>query len=484
MTNVNETDANSLSAAQEWSRGWPIVLASLVGIALCLSPLPYWALIVIGEELAKEFGWTRQIITAGFLFMTAGVLIGAPVAGQLVDRYGARKVLLPSILALGAGTAAFSLMTANPNIFYLIFFITAFLGSATLPITWSKAIVNNFDKHRGLALGIALTGTGFYGFVATPSIQAMVNSFGWRWAYVSVGLLPILISFPLAIVLFKDKKEDQQIQSKAIDPNQKSLISWLWIPIAIAVILCALVIYVLGRPGGAVQVIWMMLAFLLVYVAYVYMTSKDNGESGLPGLTVREVYKDYRFWVIFSSFILLGACVSGIIANSKFILLDKGYTANQASSFLIGAGVIGLSTMAGRLVGGYLVDRMWAPLIGFIFLSVPAVGCWILIQNFGVGVNVIALVLVGLAAGVEFDLMAYFVSRYFGMKSYGRIYGLIYAGFGLGAGTSPIIFNLIKGGDADYSRVLWLVAIGFVVGGSVLLTLGKYRDFGPNASAH
>jgi len=65
--------------------------------------------------------------------------------------------------------------------------------------------------------------------------------------------------------------------------------------------------------------------------------------------------------------------------------------------------------------------------------------------DFPVGMNVIALILVGLAAGVEFDLMAYFVSRYFGMKSYGRIYGLIYAAFGLGSGTSPIIFNLIRG---------------------------------------
>jgi len=100
--------------------------------------------------------------------MTSGVLIGAPVAGQLVDRYGARRVLLPSIVALGLGTIGFSMMTADPRVFYLIFFVTAVLGSATLPITWTKAIVNNFDRHRGLALGIALTGTGLYGFVASP----------------------------------------------------------------------------------------------------------------------------------------------------------------------------------------------------------------------------------------------------------------------------------------------------------------------------
>ena len=92
--------------------------------------------------------------------------------------------------------------------------------------------------------------------------------------------------------------------------------------------------------------------------------------------------------------------------------------------------------------------------------------------------------MVGLAAGVEFDLMAYFVSRYFGMKSYGRIYGLIYAAFGLGSGTSPIIFNLIRGDSPDYSNVLLLASFGFIIGGALLLTLGKYKDFGPDAHAH
>lgn len=467
----------------EWARGWPIVLASLVGIALCLSPLPYWALIIIGPELAREFGWSREIITAGFLFMTSGVLIGAPVAGQLVDRYGARKVLLPSIVALGLGTMAFSQMTNDPRVFYLIFFVTAVFGSATLPITWTKAIVNNFDRYRGLALGIALTGTGLYGFVASPSIQAMINAFGWRWAYVGVGMLPLILSLPLAIMLFKDEKEDRQLADVDVSA-EKSLLSWIWVPALIAVALCGVVITVLSTENGAQKSIALMAAFFLAYVLYVYRKSQQLDVNPMPGLTVKEIYADYRFWVILFCFMLLGAVVSGIIANSKFILLDKGYTANQSASLLIGAGVIGLSTMVGRLVGGYLVDRIWAPLIGFVFLSVPALGCWILMGDYSVGMNVIALILVGLAAGVEFDLMAYFVSRYFGMKSYGRIYGLIYAAFGLGSGTSPIIFNLIRGDNPDYSGVLLIASFGFLIGGALLLTLGKYRDFGLDPHAH
>ena len=461
----------------EWVKGWPIVLSSLIGVALCLSPLPYWALIVIGPELVDEFGWTRSITSAGFLFMTAGVLVGAPVVGRLVDRYGARKVLLPSILVLGIGTALFSQMTNNPIVFYTIFFVTALLGSATLPITWSKAIVNNFDKYRGLALGVALTGTGLFGFIATPTIQALIDAFGWRMAYVCVGLLPIIISFPLAFFLFHDKKEARAL-AKLDVTTLPSLKSWIWQPLVLAAALFTSMIFVI-KQFGPFYVVLLMMAVLALYLAYGYKSAeRSDTSSTLPGLSLKQAYLDYRFWLILLVMMLLGGVISGIIANAKFMLLDKGYSAKEATDFFTGAGVIALSVLVGRLVGGFLVDHIWAPLIAFIFLSVPAIGCYILMQDMSVSMNVLAMILVGFAAGVEFDLIAYFISRYFGMRSYGQIYGLIYAAFGLGSGTSPVIFNLIRGDDPDYSRVLFYAAIGFIIGATMCLFLGKYRSFG------
>jgi len=472
MSDISQEPTAIKSAKGEWENGWPIVLASLVGIMLCLSPLPYWALNVIGPELGKEFGWTRPMITAGYLYMTAGVLVSAPIAGLLVDKIGARKVLLPSIVALGLGTMSFALMTSDPRVFYFIFFVTAVLGTGTLPITWTKAIVNNFDKYRGLALGIALTGTGFYGFVATPSIQFMIDHFGWRVAYVSVGALPLIFSLPIAYILFRDEKEEKSLAGR----EQKQGVKRLLIMGGIFATALFVSMQVVTAMGGFIGVIVLMAVFLIAYLILVYMRS-DPGNPELIGLSLRETFRNYRFWVILFAFLLLGAVVSGIIANSKFILLDKGYSPQDATHLFIGAGVIGLSTIVGRLLGGWLVDHFWAPAIAFVFMSLPAIGCFILAGDMSIGMNVFALVLVGIAAGVEFDLMAYFVSRYFGMRSYALIYGLIYAAFGLGSGTSPIIFNILRGGDEDYSSVLKMVAAGFVIGAVLLLSLGKYRDF-------
>lgn len=471
MSDISQEPSNAVSGRGEWENGWPIVLASLIGIMLCLSPLPYWALVVISPELGKDFGWNRPTISAGYLYMTAGVLVSAPIAGLLVDKIGARKVLLPSIVALGLGTMCFALMTPDPRVFYFIFFVTAVLGTGTLPITWTKAIVNNFDKYRGLALGIALTGTGFYGFVATPSIQFMIDNFGWRVAYVSVGALPLIFSLPIAYILFRDQKE-----KRVVVGHQKKEVSRLLVMGGFIATALFVSMQVVTAMSGFVGVIALMAAFLVAYLILVYVRA-DPGNTELIGLSVRETFRNYRFWVIFFAFLLLGAVVSGIIANSKLILLDKGYSPQDATNFFIGAGVIGLSTIVGRLLGGWLVDHFWAPAVAFVFMSLPALGCFILAGDMGVGMNVLALVLVGVAAGVEFDLMAYFVSRYFGMRSYALIYGLIYAAFGLGSGTSPIIFNILRGDDADYANVLKIVAAGFVIGAVLLLSLGKYKDF-------
>ena len=420
--NVQATQADD-KPVNEWGQGWPIVLSSLVGIALCLSPLPFYTLIVLAPELAKEFHWTRAQVTGGFMFMTLGVLIGAPIVGLLSDRLGTRRVLLPSIVFLGLLMASFSVMNGSIWMFYGIFLLMSILGAGTLPITWSKAIVNNFDGSRGLALGVALTGTGLFGFFAPPYTQWLIDAYGWRVAYIGIGLLPIALSFPLAYILYHDPKD--------VKVNPKT----------------------------------------------------HKSSTQLPGLNFAEVLVNYRFYLMLISFLILGAMVSGILGNAKFILMDKGYSAQMAASFFRGAGLIGLSVLVGRLIGGVAVDYIWAPAVAFVFMAAPAISCLIFMQpDSSVALNSLALILTGLAAGVEYDLMAYLVSRYFGMKSYSKIYAFIYVAFAIGSGGSPAIYNKIYQSSGSYTPILKLAAIGFLSAAALLLLLGKYEKFNDGPS--
>ena len=87
------------------------------------------------------------------------------------------------------------------------------------------------------------------------------------------------------------------------------------------------------------------------------------------------------------------------------------------------------------------------------------------------------MVILGFGAGVEYDLMAYLVSRYFGMKNYAAIYGCLYGFFALGSGFGPYFMGLSFTQTGSYDTIMGYAMIAFIVGAIPLLFLGKYREF-------
>ena len=88
----------------------------------------------------------------------------------------------------------------------------------------------------------------------------------------------------------------------------------------------------------------------------------------------------------------------------------------------------------------------------------------------------LAIMVLGMAAGVEYDLMAYLVSRYFGLRHYAAIYGALYAFFALGAGVGPYVYAAAFEASGSYDRILILSSFLFIAGALPILFLGKYRD--------
>lgn len=192
-----------MEGSGEFRRGWPVVLASGVGIALGLSPIPFYEISLFAPELAKTFGWSMGAIMGGVFFMMVGALLASPAVGFLADRYGARRVALTSIVCFALCLCSFALQTGSLPLYYSTWFLMAFLGAGTLPITWTRTINQTFDVKKGLALGIALAGTGISSVFLKPATAAMIAAHGWRAAFVLLGLLPLLISLPLTAVCFR-----------------------------------------------------------------------------------------------------------------------------------------------------------------------------------------------------------------------------------------------------------------------------------------
>jgi MFS family permease len=133
----------------------------------------------------------------------------------------------------------------------------------------------------------------------------------------------------------------------------------------------------------------------------------------------------------------------------------------------------------GRVVVGYLVDRLWAPSVAAVALSLPAFGCLLLgtVDASDTAWLVAGVMLVGIGAGAEFDLAAFLVSRYFGLRDYGRLFGIHLGLITLASTISPWLFGQLYRSTGTYQTTLMVCGPLFITGGLALLALGKYPNF-------
>jgi MFS family permease len=138
-------------------------------------------------------------------------------------------------------------------------------------------------------------------------------------------------------------------------------------------------------------------------------------------------------------------------------------------------GFAGIALTAGRLLAGYLLDRIHAPHDAAIFFLKPLAGIAILLAGFAPQYAVAAIVLIGMGLGVEVDLIAFLLSRYLGMKSFGEIYGYLFAIFMFGSGVGPYLMGMAFDVAGSYQPALIGLGLALMVACVLLLRLGSYR---------
>ncbi len=391
------------------------LVASMLGLALGIATLglPY-SIGVFIKPLQAEFGWTLTQIFVVQPIVTVAVVLMSVWLGRVVDRGGARRAIVVSQLGFGVGLAAIGVFTNSLWSFYLLYGLMALAAGGTLAITFMKLLASRFDRQRGLALGLALCGSGFTSLVVQPLYLApIVAAYGWRWGYVAIGVLPIVLALPATLLWLRD--------APVVVPS--------------------------GGPAAV---------------------------AALPvaGLRLREALRDYRFWALVMVFFLFSGAVTGVLNNFVPILTEKSYDAVTAAEI---AGAFGLAVIVGRIGIGWMLDRLWAPAVGCAFFAASAAGMALLAgPGQGTPATLLFVALAGLAAGAEVDLMAYLVSRYFGLLDFGKIYAGMYVGFAVGPGFLVPAFARMHDLYDGYEMGLYAVAAAMLLSGCMLLTLGRY----------
>ena len=396
----------------EFRRGWKVLLAAFLGVMCGASPLPFNVLGLLFAPLQAEFGWSRGEISAGITVFGITASLMAPVFGWLADKYGVRPVAIWSLIAFALSFAAMSFTPPSLIGFYALWLIVGLVGIGSTPVTWSRAISLWFVERRGLALGIMLIGTSAAAFVVPQLAVWAIAQFGWRQMFVVVAMLPLLVALPFAVALFREPRPEE-------------------------------------RPPAI-----------------------STADGNVAGMTFGEAVRTRQFWILWASIFLIALAYGGAHIHMIPIVMDHGFDAKTAAGMM---GVVGAGLLVGRVGVGFLLDRIWGPAVAFPVLCLPALACFFLMGTAtDVGLITLAAFLLGFAAGAESDLIAFLAARYFGMAHFGRIYGMLYMPFGLCSAISPLIYGIVRDRAGSYDPMLTVAAGLFVIGGALLLTMGRY----------
>ncbi len=394
-------------------RGWWVVLAAFFGLAMSYAMFTVFAFGTLVKPLQAEFGWSRGEMSFALTITNVCVVFGSPALGFLVDRGGVRRVLIPSVILMGLAVYGMSRLSDSIWYFYGSFFAITVLGLGTLPLSYSRVVIGWFERRRGLALGVALSGFGV-GAALVPEIsRTMIELYGWRSAYQLFAAAVLLVSLPLTFFLLREAPTGEP-----------------------------------AKPGDA--------------------------PPRVPGLSAGEAACSRDYWLILVSFFLVGIGITSVLSHMVPMLMDRGMSLTDAARCM---STLAVALIFGRIFAGFLMDHVFAPYVTAFFIVIGlGGGVGMLALGAVDGWAFLAAALVGLATGSEISEIAYIVGRYFGQFAFGAIYGIMFGAFQLGSAIAAPLMGTYHDTAGDYVGALWLVVVLVLLGAVLIALLREYPD--------
>lgn len=400
-----------------WRNRWWVVVASAMSLTVGAGSILLYASGVFIKPVSQELGIGRGVFSSAISLANIVQGLATPFFGRMLDRYGCRRALLPCILLFALLTASLAFMTPSLAFLMMLFALQGLFSTSQTPAGYSKMITSRFDRRRGLALGIALTGSG-WGLILIPQFcRVLLQHFGWRGGYIGLGCVVLIFAFIPVALFFGETPEIKQARE--------------------------------------------MLA-----------QNKAASSDLLPGMTFSAGVRTSTFWAISAAIFLGIAVVNGMLMQLVPLLTDRGFPISKATGMM---GFAGISLITGRVLAGYLVDRIFASYIAIFFLILPMIGVAIFASGFAGIWIVIGTILLGLSVGAEFDLLAFITGRYFGVRAFGALYGLglLWASFANATGTGLMgwCYQL----KHSYAPMFIVFEVMLVVAIILMARLGPYR---------
>ncbi|MDE2403786.1 MAG: MFS transporter [Sphingomonadales bacterium] len=404
-------DRHTPTARGEWAANWTLVLAASVGFSFFSVMLAGAGLFMAPIE--HEFHWSRSAYALGPSVATLATALLAVPFGFLVDRWGCRRLVLAGTVLTMAAMAAFSRTGPSPTLWLVQWAVFGTVAVSIKSTAWTAAVVGVFERSRGLALGLTLAGTAVAAMVVPPLGNWLIESYGWRAAFLWLALGWGGVTLLLSWLFFFDAHDR-------------------------------------ARLGQADKV----------------------DTSGLPGLTPRQALRDSALWRLAISNFVVMVLTMGLGLHMIQILVEAGVTRGHAAWLTSLGGLMGI---VGKLVTGALLDRFAPNWVGGITLGAAAAAFVLLLNGIATPAAIVAAMLVnGYASGSKTQITGHLTASYGGMKSFGAIYGVMSSLLAAASGLGPYLAAVAHDRAGSYGPFLVVGAIGCALSGLIMISMPRY----------
>lgn len=403
-------------ARAEWKANWKVVVAAMAGVSL--GAIPAYGLGLFIHPLEQEFGWSRAGISLALTITAAIGMLFSPVAGMLVDRLGSRRIAMFGVALYSLLVALLSQITSDIRTWWAAWVLIGLAGLCIKPTVWSKAVTSFFHKGRGLALALMASGAGLSTMILPSLAHALIADHGWRLAFVGIGMAYAAVILPML---------------------------WLWFCDAS------------DKPAAAGD-----------------DRTKEQRLRDLPGWTAREGVRRRQVYQIALAALLATGIVTGYSVHIIGMLTEQGIPRGQSVAML---SLVGILAVVSRLAIGHIFDRVGSPLVGTISIALPILPALILLfAEPSLTMAACAVITLGVAIGGEYDAVLYLSSRFFGLKAFGLLFGIVASLMMAGVGLGPLAAGHIFDQTRSYDLFYVLTIPAALLSMALIATLGRYPE--------